>query len=168
MLDPLAALGLLGNVLQIVSFLTEVIQQSRKVVQSGGDVLPSHEDLARLSERCHSSYQEIDAILKGGQPLNRAETLVVRKVEECTAETERLLDLLKNLAPKASRAGKASLVSALWKVTRAQSKVRDIRRQQEKIENGERQLMLNLLNLIRSVLGRFRRMILFRMPTDVM
>lgn len=151
MLDPLTALGLLGNILQLLTFLADVTSQARKAVQTAGDILPSHQDISRLSERRQLSYNHINTVVNGVQPLNKAEALVASTAQACASDTEKLLDLLKGLAPRSSPKGRVSLPSALWKVTQARSKIRDVERYQKKLESYERQLALSLLSLIRSV-----------------
>jgi hypothetical protein len=151
MLDPLSALGVVSNVVQLVSFTAEIISETRKYVKSHSGTLPSCESIAELAERQQAAYSNIVAIEITVGPLNREEQAVKDFAENCTARGRQLVSFLEKIGSQSDPSQRKSLSSAVIKVVQSKSKRSEIERHRESLAQSQDQLNLALVALIRYV-----------------
>lgn len=146
---PLSTLGLVSNVVQLVSFTADILIETDRYVKSSSKVLPSCEDIAQLVERQQASYSNIKSIETRLGPLDQAEASVKSLGEKCTAEAHQLICLLEGLTSKTERSGKRKFCAGLVAVTRAKWRRGDIEQALQSLAKYENHLSLALTSLIR-------------------
>lgn len=62
MLDPISTLGLVSNVVQLLSFTADILVETNRYIKSSSSILPSCEDIAQLVERQQASFSNIGSI----------------------------------------------------------------------------------------------------------
>lgn len=154
-MDPLTALGLASNIVQIISFTAEVLTETHRLVQSPSGSLPSREDLALLAKQQKAACERIlsDAATdpnKDPNNVDQNEADLHTLAKSCADEAGKLVDILDSLAVKPRDNGKRRLGSALWCVTKAKWKRSDIEKIQKNLESYQKQLDRTLLRIIRA------------------
>lgn len=156
MLDPLTALGLVSNIVQLISFTAKIVTESQAYLKSDKEYLPCCEEIAELVERQQAAYSNIGAIETTVGPLNREEQAVKDIAKRCTTESRDIISALEDLSPGITlpdRNKKRVLGRVIAKVFQAQVKItastsQYIERRQQILATLQAQLELALITLI--------------------
>ena len=149
MLDPLSALGLVSNVVQLVSFTADIIDESLKFSKTSSEIIPSCQGIAQLVEQQQAAYTNICSIEHRVAPLNREEQTVKDLAEKCTDEGRQLVCTLENLGIDWSGLQKRNLALSIKAVVKGKWGMRHIVQHREQLKNSQDQLNLALVSLIR-------------------
>lgn len=146
MLDPLSALGVASNIVQLVGFTAEIIKESRAYVKGQKETIPSYETISELVERQQAAFNNVSAIEFPVGPLDREEQHVKDLAERCVEEGRKLISILETLA-----LAKKKIASAMLAVVKAKWKRADVEQHRQVLASYQDQLSLALINLIRCV-----------------
>lgn len=149
MLDPLSALGVVSNVVQLVSFTAEIVSECRTYVKGDGGTISSCEGIAQLVELQQASYSNILDIENTVGPLNREEQAVKNVAEKCVLEGRNLVCTIEGLRPKSGGSQTRILSAAVVTTVKARWKASDIEQHRAALARYQDQLNLALTNLIR-------------------
>lgn len=155
MLDPLTALGLASNIVQIITFTAEVLGETHRLVQSTSGAVPSCEDIARLAKQQELACQQILSespadSTKDPDQVDQNEVDLQTLAKSCADEARKLVAILDSLTVKGREDGRKRLGSALWCVARAKWKRSEIEKIQKNLESYQKQLDRSLLRIIRA------------------
>lgn len=149
MLDPLSALSVVSNVVQLISFTAEIVTESYAYVKSQRGVLPSCRGISQLVELQHAAYGNISAVEDTAKPLKREEQALRKIAQSCVDESRQLICILEALEIRPSANGKRKFGSAFKSVVKARWNRSDIEQRRQKLASYQEQLLLELIGLIR-------------------
>ncbi|PPJ56482.1 hypothetical protein CBER1_07632 [Cercospora berteroae] len=157
-MDPASVVGLVSSIITIVEFTTDVVRESHRLVQSGKkpSVLELSDVVKCQEEACKHVLAEInyreaaEAVLASEETENGdVQSLPLQSLamlaRSCVEEASRLTQILSKLAVKPRGDGKTSFGAALWSVTRARMKKKDIEDAQRKLQADVSSLLLFLV-----------------------
>lgn len=107
-MDPITALGLASNLVQMIDFSTRLLNESFKVVKSGQDTLEGNQAITQLAE----DYRKLSLNFNGSSQASSAETTARHLVQRSDAAVSQLLELLSDLQiePRPNKVRKVSHV----------------------------------------------------------
>jgi hypothetical protein len=143
-MDPLTALGLAGNLVQIVDFTSRLVHESYQVIKSGSESLPRDGAVKTLAEEfAGMSLDHVTADSKDPREI-RYQQLAQR----CSAEATDLLRLLQDL--KINNTGKSfKLARTVRQGLRSQTATNKIESSQRALEELSGMMNNALLELLR-------------------
>jgi hypothetical protein len=143
-MDPLTALGLAGNLVQIVDFTTRLVHQSYQVIKSGAESLPRDGAVKMLAEEF--AILSLDHVT--ADSTNPQEIRYQQYAQRCSAEAADLLRLLQNL--KINNTGKSfKFARAVRQGLRSQTATNKIESSQRALEELSGLMNNALLELLR-------------------
>ena len=149
MLEPLTALGLAGNVVQLIDFTASLLKESYILLESSATQLPENARIAELATAQAMVYKRLGALNLQTRPLDAAESAVQSAVERCDGKASDLLHILRGLEVPRRPDGTVSRRRQLAVVVKTRIK----RPQVEALHNGleveQNSLMTALLTLLR-------------------
>lgn len=149
MLDPLSALGLVSNIVQLVSFTAEIVAETRAYSKGSGGTLRSYETVSQLVEQQHAAYSNICSIEGAQGPLRREEDILKSLAQKCTAQSHELICILDRFAPKGSQSQKRKFGTTFAKVFKAKFKRKDVEQSRKILQDYRNELNFALITLIR-------------------
>jgi hypothetical protein len=145
-MDPLTALGLAGNLVQIVDFTTRLVLQSHHVIKSGTESLPRDAAVKTLTEE----YASLSLDHVTGDSTDPREIRYQGLAQRCSAEAADLLKLLQNL--NINNTGKRfKFARTLKQGLRSQTATNKIESSQRALEELSGMMNNALLELLRCV-----------------
>lgn len=148
MLDPLSALGLVSNIVQLLEISGQIVGQTHEFLQSSTDALPSNESLAALAEDNKDLADAISSIIGTQQPLTRYEAAARDAATHCSGEAAELLSELDTLKVKKRSSKLITGMRAVGQSLRTATKRNSLVNRQKNLQAREAQLGTALLQLI--------------------
>ena len=85
-MDPLTALGLVSNVIQLIDFTAKLLTETREFMNSKSDTLPRNDWIESLAEQNLELANDINAASRASQPQSKADLAVVKLVVRCSGQ----------------------------------------------------------------------------------
>lgn len=149
MLEPLTALGLAGNVVQLVDFAASLLKESYRIVGSAANRLPANAQLGELATAQRAISERIDAYDLQKRPLDAEETAVQDAVQRCTGKASDLIALLERLEVPYRSDGSLSRRKQITVVLKTRMKRAEIETLSGELEAAQNTLTAALLSLLR-------------------
>lgn len=154
-MEPLTALGLVSNVVQLADFTTRVIAETSAFMRSSSDALPSNDTIAKFATESLQLSDRLSAI--SSNQLTLEELTVKQLAKDCAQEAESLLRLLNSFKVPVKPNGRKSWTKAALQTFRTKRKRDVIKTARNKLAQAQGQESTALLQLIRYVCRwRFR------------
>lgn len=142
MLDPLTALGLAGNVIQIVDFSAELAIALKEIHTSASRTTSENVSQEQLATNTKSSANRLISQLDS-KTLSASESLLLENAKRCAKVCQDVLDIVKKMKSSGTFTGS---LKATWYIIKDKSKKENLLRELEKHQNG---LQVSLLEVLR-------------------
>ncbi len=96
-MDPLTALGLASNVIQLISFTNDLISKSRQIYRSANGELVEHLELETIAKSLQDLSSDIPTELRGMKSLTRTEKQLRDICTGCKQVSKELIDVIDGL-----------------------------------------------------------------------
>lgn len=148
-MDPLTALGVVANVLQVIDFTAKFAAEVSQFLKSTSDTLPENEWFESLAKQNQVLDREIETTSQN-QQLTKLDQDICDVAKRCNAESQRLITILDPLKV-AVKNGVKSKRDMVWKALKSRLvKGDEIAASQMRLERLELQLSTLLLQSIRA------------------
>jgi hypothetical protein len=144
-MDPFAAIGLAGNIINFIEFGHNLISKAKDIRNSTSGSSSANNALASMTQR----LQDVILSLPGGGPTaasSQSQSLAQLGME-CHEVSEELLNLLENLRAKDPTSKRSIFRAALREM--AGSKKEQVHQLEGRLDRCRQQLNLELVNLAR-------------------
>ena len=150
MLEPLTALGLASNIIQLLDFSAKVASESRRLIDASSNALPYVEQVEQTTRRDHDLSNIVTSTSSNQQPYTREEAAVISYAEKCRKEAQALLAILAKLKLRPRADGTKSKTMAIWKAFSRVRKTKAIEGCLKRLQNVRSQLHSAFLYWIKS------------------
>jgi hypothetical protein len=97
MLDPLTALGLASNIVQLIQFTSDLVAKGRDIYQSTDGTLVEHLELEAITKSLEDLSLEVALPNIGSLRLTKVERQLQQLCEGCRKAANELLDVIQKL-----------------------------------------------------------------------
>jgi hypothetical protein len=150
-MDPFAAIGLAGNIINFIEFGHSVISKAKDIRNSTSGSSSANNALTSMTQR----LQDMTLSLPGGGSTaasNQSQSLAQLGME-CHEVSEELLNLLENLRAKDPTSKRSTFRAALREMSG--SKKEQVHQLERRLDRCRQQLNLELVNLAQYKLNSF-------------
>jgi hypothetical protein len=145
MLDPLTALGLASNIVQLITFTSDLVAKGRDIYQSTDGALVENLELEAITKSLRELSIEVVPPVSRGFPLTKVEGQLQQLCEGCQNVADELLKVIQKLKTQGPHKGWTSFRQALNSVWRED----EIQALSIRLERYRRQIDTTLLLSLR-------------------
>ena len=147
-MDPLTSLGLVGNLIQIISFASNIGIETSKLLKSSSQSLPENQWLQTQAQRSEVLSAALCPPGSDGQNASIEEATMLKLAKSCQDEASKLIALLNTLEVTVRPGGSKSKLLAVKQVVRSKMWAGDIEASRKRLEAVERQLTYAVVSSI--------------------
>ncbi|CZR63571.1 uncharacterized protein PAC_13468 [Phialocephala subalpina] len=149
MADPMTALGLASNIVQLISFTSDIVSKSREIYKSQDGKLIEHMELEAITTSLHDLSREIVSPFQKGILLSKAEEDLQKLWGECNDISRQLIVAIESLQTQGRNKKWNSFRQALktvWKEDEIEALSRRLDRYRAQIDTA---LLVSLTAILR-------------------
>ena len=147
-MDPLTSLGLVGNLIQIISFASNIGIETSKLLKSSNQSLPENQWLQTQAQRSEVLTAALCPPGSDGRNASIEEATMLTLAKSCQDEASKLIALLNTLELTVRPGGSKSKLLAVKQVVRSKMWAGDIEASRKRLEAVERQLTYAVVSSI--------------------